>query len=193
MYKKINHSHFVKDFHGAIVIEFVWVFLIISIFIKAMIFVAENYSTMGKLDRISYSLAGIIRERTKLYNDDGLLTQTQAEQLKMLADKMLLSSGFSPQDLSIKIETLHFMPEDSSNIGERAIDNTKSLSFNVGPCEPQKPLQELKNLSSFSNAGRWIPLYQVTLCLSASTHSVTLSNFGWPTIPIMSSAITIER
>lgn len=193
MYRKISQKNIIADTRGAVIIEFVFVFLIIALFMKLIISMAEHYSTMGKLDLTSYSLAGIIRERSQLYDGDNILSQEQVNQLKRLADNMLLNAGNSNLDFSIKVETVHFNPTGSSAIENKIIDNTKSLSFGVGACEPKKPLRELIQLSTFSNAGRWIPLYQVTLCsLNTSWYNRLLNQEG-PDSAIKSSSITVER
>lgn len=193
MHKKINQKNLLSDTHGAVIVEFIYIVFIMIIFMRTLLSVSEHYSTIGKLDRISYSLAGIVRERTLLYNNDNELTQIQVNQLKELAENILSNSGLSEYNLAIKIETVHFNPTQSSAVENKAIDDTKSLSFNIGSCEPDKPLNELTQLSSLSNAGRWIPLYQVTLCLPASTWYNTLFGQGRNAIYIKSSAITIER
>ncbi|HHL2561908.1 TPA: tight adherence pilus pseudopilin TadF [Yersinia enterocolitica] len=193
MHKKTNPKNLLSDTHGAVIIEFSFIVFIMIIFMKVLLSFSEHYSTIGKLDRISYSLAGIVRERAILYKNYNELTQTQVNQLKELAENMLSNSGLFESNLTIKIETVHFNPTQSSTVENKVIDNTKSLSFNVGPCEPDKPLNKLTELSSFSNAGRWIPLYQVTLCLSINTWYNTLFNQKGTASSINSSAITIER
>lgn len=192
MHKKINPKNILSDTQGAVIIEFSFIVLTMIIFIKGLISISEYYSTIGKLDRISYSLAGIIRERTRLYKNNEL-TQLQVNQLKKIADNMLSDSGLSEANLAIKIETVHFNATQSSEAEDKVIDNTKSLSFSSGSCEPDKPLKALTQLSSFSNVGRWIPLYQVTLCLPADTWYNSLFNQAGNALSIKSSAMTIER
>lgn len=193
MCKKTNPKNLLSNTHGAVIVEFSFIIFVIIIFIKTLLSVSEYYSTIGKLDRISYSLAGIVRERTLLYKSDNELTQLQVDQLKKLAENMLSNSGLAEDNLAIKIETVHFNPTQSSAVGNKIINNAKSLSFNIGSCGPDKPLRELIQLSSFSNTGRWIPLYQVTLCLPANTWYNTLFNQKGATTFIKSSAMTIER
>lgn len=190
MYKKTNQTNMMTNTQGAIIIEFVFVIFIITLLIKILISIANHYSNVGKLDRISYSLAGIVRERALLYDNDNILTQEQVDQIKRLADNMLSNSVnyVNNQTFAIKIETLHFNQTESSLDEDKSIDETRSLSFNSGgACEPNRPLNELAQLSPFSNAGRWIPLYQVTLCLSSAPGGEILSP------SIKSSSITIER
>lgn len=192
MHKKINPKNLLSDTQGTVIVEFSFIVLTMIIFIKGLISISEYYSTIGKLDRISYSLAGIIRERTRLYKNNEL-TQLQVNQLKKIADNMLSDSGLSEANLAIKIETVHFNATQSSAAEDKVIDNTKSSSFSIGPCEPDKPLKALTQLSSFSNVGRWIPLYQVTLCLPADTWYNSLFNQAGNALSIKSSAMTIER
>ncbi|CNL31358.1 tight adherence pilus pseudopilin TadF [Yersinia proxima] len=193
MYKKINRQNVISNTHGAVIIEFIYITFIIIILIKILIFTSEHYSTIGKLDRISYSLSGMIRERTRLYGGDSKLTEEQVSQLRVLANKMLSNSGLSESNVAITVETIHFNPTQSSEVEHKVINDTKSLSFSIGSCEPDKPLKALTQLSPFSNAGRWIPLYQVTLCLPASTWYNALFNQGGNTNYIKSSSMTIER
>ena len=193
MHKKVRHQNLVSNNNGSVIIEFSFIVFIMIIFIKILMSISEYYSTIGKLDRISYSLAGIVRERTLLYSNNSELTRLQVNQLKKVAENMLLHSGLSKYSLSIKVEKIHFNTTQSSSTENKIIDNTKSLSFNIGSCEPDKLLRELTQLSSFSNAGRWIPLYQVTLCLPVDTWYSQLFSQGGNANYIKSSSITIER
>lgn len=193
MQKKVRHQNLVSNNNGSVIIEFSFIVFIMIIFMKILMSISEYYSTIGKLDRISYSLAGIVRERTLLYSNNSELTKLQVNQLKKVAENMLLHSGLSKYSLSIKVEKIHFNTTQSSSTENKIIDNMKSLSFNIGSCEPDKLLRELTQLSSFSNAGRWIPLYQVTLCLPVDTWYSQLFSQGWNANYIKSSSITIER
>ncbi|MCB5314858.1 tight adherence pilus pseudopilin TadF [Yersinia intermedia] len=193
MYKKINNVDFIKNNSGSAIIEFSLVIFIIMLLIKLFISVTEYQSTIGKLDRISYSLAGIIRERNRLYSDDEMLTQNNVNDLASLANNMLLTSGISSNNFAITVETLHFNPTESAAPGNKIINDTKSEEFSVGTCHPIRSLREMADLSPYSNRGRWVPLYQVTLCLPAPTGYQALFS-QTESIPILrSSAITIER
>ncbi|AKP33149.1 tight adherence pilus pseudopilin TadF [Yersinia aleksiciae] len=191
MYKKISYNRFISSRNGAVIIEFVFILFILTLLIKILITVTAYQSTVGKLDRLSYSLAGIVRERNKLYSDDHDLTQAQVAELKQLAEKMLLDSGVDSNNLAMRIETLHFIPSAS---GTKNIDNQKTGSFSIGVCQPTRQLNDMQDLSPYANTtGRWIPLYQVTLCLPTAPWYNTLFNGGGTATPIKSSAVTIER
>lgn len=191
MYKKINHNSFIVSRSGAVIVEFVFVIFIMTLLIKILITVTAYQSTVGKLDRLSYSLAGIVRERNNLYSSDHDLTQAQVAELKQLAEKILLNSGVDSNNLAIRIETLHFIPSAS---GIRNIDNQKTKSLSIGVCQPTRQLNDMQDLSPYANkTGRWIPLYQVTLCLPTAPWYNTLFNGGGTATPIKSSAVTIER
>lgn len=190
---KTNHSCLIASCHGAVIIEFTFVIFIITLLIKLMISVATYQSTIGKLDRISYSIAGIVRERGIIYSTDTELTQNQVDELKMLADKMLLRSGLQRSNLEITVETLSFIV---STPEIKSIDNSKTFSLGLGTCQPIQPLRDMTALSPYTNSARWLPLYQVTLCLSASPWYTTLFSVGGgesAAISIKSSAVTIER
>ncbi|WP_318526896.1 tight adherence pilus pseudopilin TadF [Yersinia enterocolitica] len=73
------------------------------------------------------------------------------------------------------------------------IYSTKPLSAGTVACNPTQPLHEMDSLSPYGNTGRWIPLYQVTLCLPTIPWYSTLFSPETPAPAIKSSAITIGR
>ncbi|WP_145521030.1 tight adherence pilus pseudopilin TadF [Yersinia mollaretii] len=189
MFKKIKYDNFILNRRGAVIVEFVFVVFIITLLTKVLITVATYQSTVGKLDRISYSIAGIVRERERLYGSNNPLSSAQYKELKELADKMLLDSGVSNTDLTMAIEILNFR----SALGLKVIDVKNSTIYNTGGCEPIRKLSDMMELSPYGNSGTWVPLYQVTLCLPTAPWYNTLFNQGGAAIPIKSSAVTIER
>lgn len=190
MYKKTNHVNFVLNCRGAAIVEFVFVVFIITLLIKVLITVATYQATVGKLDRISYSIAGIVRERERLYGGNERLSQAQYNELTELTKKMLSDSGLSNRNITMKIENLSFT--NATGLKEPDIHN--SPEYSSGSCEPTRSLKDMTQLSPYSNSGRWIPLYQVTLCLlpTASWYNM-LINQGGAATPITSSAVTIGR
>lgn len=190
MYKKINHNNFILNRCGAVIVEFVFVVFIITLLIKVLITVATHQSTVGKLDRISYSIAGIVRERGRLYGGSEKLSQAQYNELTALTKKMLSDSGLSNRNVTMKIESLSF----TNATGLKEPDTHNSPEYYSGSCKPTRSLKDMTQLSPYSNSGQWVPLYQVTLCLlpTASWYN-TLFNQGGTPIPIKSSAVTIER
>ena len=192
MFKNINNK-FIINSNGTVIIELVFVVTIIALFIKLLLSVAAYNSTVGKLDRISYSIAGIVRERVKLYSNDNVLTQEQVNQLKLLTEQMLLNSGTPYNNVAMRIETLHFNDTDSSEPEHKTIDDEKSVSFSIGNCQPAQLLRDMSDLSPYGNTGRWIPLYRVTLCLPTIPWYSNLFSTDVSVPAIKSSAITIER
>ncbi|MFL4556663.1 tight adherence pilus pseudopilin TadF [Yersinia kristensenii] len=195
MSKNINDQAFIVNNKGSVILELVFIISIVALFIKLLLSMAAYQSTVGKLDRISYSIAGIVRERVRLYDNDNVLTQVQVEKLKQLTEQMLLNSGVHYNNLAMKIETLHFKDTDSPAPIYKIIDERNSLSLSAGAvvCQPTRPLREMDSLSPYGNAGRWIPLYQVTLCLPTIPWYSALFSPRLPVPAIKSSAITIER
>jgi tight adherence protein F len=187
--RKANHDNFIVNRSGAVIVEFVFVVFIITLFIKVLISVTAYQATVGKLDRISYSIAGIVRERERVYGVDNALTEPQVRALKQLAEKMLVASGIPNASPAITVETLHFDPESET----KTVDTDKTLSFSIGVCQPTRALSDMTDLSPYSNSVHWIPLYQVTLCLPTAPWYSAIFSRGESTIPIKSSAMTIER
>lgn len=192
MFRKINNANLINNQGGAIIVEFTLVIFITVLFIKLLITIAEYQSISGKLDRYSYSIAGIIRERGRLYQHAPDLNQQQVDQLREFVHQALLNSGVPADSLTMKIETLHFRSVEPPGSRQQEIDEQKSLSLSHGNCFPVQPLHESAALSPLSQSERWIPLYQVTLCLDAPLGFLGLINTA-SLPPLKSSAITIGR
>ena len=190
MFRKNNTL--INNQGGSIIVEFAFVTFIIVLFIKLLIAIAEYQSISGKLDRLSYSAAGIIRERGRLYPHDPELNQQQVDQLRDLVQRALLNSGVAADNLRMRVETLHFNPIEPPGSRQQQVDEHKSLSFSTGDCAPVQPLRGLVALSPLSQSERWVPLYQVTICLPPPQRYRDLISVS-PLPTLKSSAITIGR
>ncbi|AHF79104.1 Flp pilus assembly protein (plasmid) [Sodalis praecaptivus] len=142
-----------------------------------LIFITVCISTQGKLDRLSYSLVGILRERTVLYPPHQPLSSADVEELyavaKIILHDMHINGDLS--NLSIKAEELVFRGDKEAN---NTLVNRTSLAtgsaiaeyrfFRAGKknnnCEAPARLDTLGTLSPDNNLYGKQPLYQVTLC-----------------------------
>ena len=104
------------------------------------------------LDRVSYSLVNIIKERTRFYNKDFVLNQGDINDIQILASRLL--SGNRP--FGLRVESLH-------NGVFQTFDGNVS---NAPVCSRIDSLTQARRtaLAPENLAGKSFPLYQVTLC-----------------------------
>lgn len=148
-------------------------FAIIGVFFALLlVFSADlvvRLAYQGKLDRMSYSAANIIKERTELANADQVANADQADLFVLRPD-----AGDVLGEFSLLYETvLSSLKRTSASFDENKFgfhlhvvnyDNERNIDShdNRGiDCQPSKPRKELDFITTF---GRHATLYQVTLC-----------------------------
>lgn len=117
----------------------------------------------NKLDRLSQSLALVIRERSALYHlyeddeDAELITIEQVNDLHKMAKKLL-----NDNSVGIRVDAIYFEKRSDK---QQIIASTETIVPASGGCQPlNTPLSNFVNLSPFSNRKRWMPLYRITAC-----------------------------
>lgn len=117
----------------------------------------------NKLDRLSQSLALVIRERSALYhlyendNNAEVITNEQVNELHRMAKKLL-----NDNSVNIRIDAIYFEKRSDK---QQIIASTQTIVPDSGGCQPLKtPLSNFANLSPYSNRNRWMPLYRITAC-----------------------------
>ncbi len=159
---------------GVFSIELALVAVFFSLFLVFSGDIIIKLSVKGKLDRLSYSLVNIIKERTQLYpavegesdkdnnnsekEDTDLKIDTEVNNLYKIAKNSLTRtmSGFDENNLGILVEKIIFNNENKTE---------QSISVKQGfKCNVDKPLTALKQLLVVSTWGKNLDLYRVTLC-----------------------------
>lgn len=116
-------------------------------------------SVKGKLDRLSYSLVNVIKERTQLYDGNLQMTDKDINDIDLIA-RHSLERTFGNYDAShygLLIESQRF-----SGIGQ-ALPATHETRGSL-TCRVAEPISQLQHLSVVSVWGHQMPLYRVTLC-----------------------------
>lgn len=151
-------SKFNKSQQGVYAIEFV---IFISFFCALLLFseqVVAQISIKGQLDRLSFSLVSILRERTQLYNSDYTVSKNDATALYTIAKNSLARTlpSYKSSNFGAVIEGLTFDDDGKSQIAR----------FNLGAhqCNLSKTIASYSDLSVETSWGRRDPLYRVTLC-----------------------------
>ena len=155
-------------------------------------------ATTGRLDRVAYSVAGTLRERIQLYNARERLSQRDVDQITNLAARMLtdMQQDTDLSKLMLRVEELHF--EDTVTVGS----NSKVIKFyrswqsgsrSGSRCSPPQPLNMLTQLTPKGSYGRWVPLYQVTVCLPTTSWYTKLTSSKADEPQLSSYAIVMAR
>lgn len=175
---------------GSFAIEF----SLVAIFFAALFVFTQDVvikqSIKGKLDRLSYSLVNIIRERTQLYASNTVIDLNQANDILKIAKRSLneTMSNFDESKLGLAIEQQKFK-ENLSPSPIRA--NIESFTLGSYNCAPADPISSRVNLAPVSLLGRKVTLYQVTLCYQSENLYGNL--IGETHELVRSSSITVER
>lgn len=183
------------DKRAAVSVEFVLISIALIFFIFFLTDLVIRQATVGKLDRVSYSVAGILRERIQLFDARETLNQQDVDGAADLAKKILtdMNSTIDLSQMSLHVEEMHF--EDPIRLGDDRKQIKIYKSWDSGSsvqCMPPQPLNEQQQLTPRGSYGRWVPLYQVTVCLPTFSWFMRLTSTD--ETPMMSSfAIVMLR
>jgi Flp pilus assembly protein TadG len=181
---------------GSVAVEFVIISALLLTFIFFLTDLVIRQATTGRLDRTSYSVAGTLRERIQLYDAREELNQQDVDQIKNLAARMLtdMHQETDISDLKLVVEELHF--EDTTSIGStnKEVKLYRSWqSGSSGSCSPPQALNQLTQLAPKGSYGRWVPLYQVTICLPTTSWYTKLITSSAENPVLSSFAIVMAR
>ena len=129
---------------GSFVIELAFVLMFLCLLTLFTADIAMQLFTRAKLDRVSYSLVNVLKERTRFYNGNNILTQDDYDQLNIIAKKLL--------------------PDTNYNVLINSTVPTEAITPTVKPvkCSPIIINPALIPISSLTDVK--FPVYQVTVC-----------------------------
>ncbi|WP_191602905.1 tight adherence pilus pseudopilin TadF [Marinomonas algicola] len=175
---------------GSFAIEF----SLVAIFFAGLFVLTQDViikqSIKGKLDRLSYSVVNIVRERTQLYDKSTVIDLNQANDLLKIVKRSLneTMSNFDESKLGLAIEQQKF----EENLSPSPIRvNIESFKLGLYDCSPANSISSRINLAPVSLLGRKVTLYQVTLCYQSDNLYGDL--IGENHELVRSSSITVER
>jgi tight adherence protein F len=170
----MNVPNLWADRKGSIAVEFVAISLVLVTFIFFFADLVVKESTSGAMDRLSYSMAGILRERTQLYNADERISQADVDQLWQLAEKTLRNMNVvgDASLLQMDVQEIHFQSLDEQTSQVKADDYSVHLTSHIGEgtCQPDFPLEHFRTtLAPVGSYERIVPIVQVTVCLPSTS------------------------
>lgn len=171
---------------GVFSIEFAIVGIFFGLLLSFSGDVIMKLSIKGKLDRLSYSLVNVLKERTQLYGMDYRLTSEEVDSLNNIAIHSLSRTfgAFDAHKYGVLVEELSFSSVDVPNpiISERRGAQT---------CRVNQSIRDLKALTVLSVRGRIMPLYRVVLCYESDNWFGSIVGKHYTTV--MSDSIVIGR
>ena len=149
----MNVPYLKSKVNGSYAVEFAIVGVIFSVLLVFSADVIIKLSYKGKLDRLSYSLVSIIKERKQLYADNYTLSQNDIDSLTSIAVSSLQrsSAAFDEKAFGYVIESAGFGENPTYNI-------------NKNQCTVKNKLNDMSAISTVTNRSRYTTLYRVTLC-----------------------------
>lgn len=145
---------------GVFTIELAFVLLFLSVLLVFTGDIAFQLFNRVNLDRVSYSLVNVLKERTRFYDDNLVVTQAEVDDLDTLAARLL---GYSqkPNTASYGMRV--------ESIVNGAFSTIDIQSKGGVPCKSNDSLINRKHLAPQTSADKQFPLYQVTLCLNVDS------------------------
>ncbi|CAH0529502.1 tight adherence pilus pseudopilin TadF [Vibrio hippocampi] len=135
---------------GAFAIELSIVLVVLMSIYLFMTDISHKLLVQSQLDRISFALVNVLKERTRYYADRDNLSEQDRDDMHAIASRML---NIDASQLAIRIEALH---------NQSAYESFTSERFDSLGCSAQ--LLSNKTALVPTENGTVYSLYQVTLC-----------------------------
>ncbi|MEZ9292346.1 tight adherence pilus pseudopilin TadF [Vibrio lentus] len=158
---------------GAFTVELAMIGALLSLLWVFSADIITKMSVKGKLDRLSYSMVNVLKERTQLYDSTLNVTWTEAKEVRDITRNSLKRTlgSFDEQRLGVLVEEVTF-----AQIGGAGQLNRFPLG--TKPCSVRRSLNELTRLSVETVWKRQASLYRVTLCYRTDNWIGSLLNIG---------------
>jgi len=164
---------FFREQSGAVVIETAFLFVLIITLIQLLVEFSIYKQQQTALERVNFVMAKVVRERNALYGaspllvfkQSDLLTQNDVARLAELGKVLLQNSEY---DFTLRVEAIVFADTaNATNATVAAKTSTISTYSSGNSCTIPNltPLSDYGRLSAWTNNGRWMPIYRVSLCM----------------------------
>ena len=176
--------------HGNFTVEFAIIGVVLSLLFVFSGDVIIKLAHKGKLDRLSYSLVDIIKERTQLYNENYELTDENVNTVINIARSSLKRTlgSFDAQQFGYVVEAVTF---DAVQQPTYRVFPTGNNVVSAIRCQTRQSLGEMTHLSKITTWGRRATLYRVTLCYETDNWIGDL--LGTEFTRVQSDAVIIGR
>ncbi|ASI60770.1 hypothetical protein CA952_11795 [Raoultella ornithinolytica] len=168
------------DERGSVTIEAGLYFVVFFVLCALLVDFSAVFLNKSYLARVTYSLASVVRERSVFYGEKEELSQQDVSDLYELAGVLLEESRLAGSRYQLVVEAAFF--QSSGSKAQRHLLNTQSIARGSGDCHSRPGItsSQIADLSPWDTKGRWLPVYQVTMCLPGgeSLFKRTLNSVG---------------
>ena len=149
-----------KDNRGSLIVEAAFIFSFLATVTVACMEYGFWLAAKSEVERVNYSLASVVRERTQLYGKRENFSSDDIKQLYELA-KNLTHHRYN-NELCLRVEAIGF-----TNNAKKTISFQQKVDYGSELCKQitTASIQQKIEFSFFSSRQRWLPLYQVTLII----------------------------
>lgn len=161
-----------REERGAVAVEAGMYFVVFFLLCTLLVDFSAVFLNKGHLERVNHSLASVLRERTAFYNARELLTQEDVDMLNELAGLLLADSRLARQ-YQLTVSAVHFKVSGSKT--EKKVLRTQLFIAGGATCKAIVPTVNSAKVAALSpwalidkegsSFQRWLPVYQVTLCV----------------------------
>lgn len=172
---------------GVFTIEFAIVGLLLGVLIMFTGDVLVKLSMKGKLDRLSYSAASLVKERTQLYGEDYVTTGADADIVFTVISRSLeRTTG------QYELERFGMVIEEQTYAADSTPNALRTMNRGGRDCNLDETLGDIENgLTVETSWGRQTTLYRVTLCYFTDNIVEDLLDNGFNIVS--SSSVIIGR
>ncbi|PAF43629.1 tight adherence pilus pseudopilin TadF [Helicobacter sp. 11S02596-1] len=141
----------------------------------------------SKMDRLSYSLASILRERSLYPSPE--ISSDDVNQLEKIAKNLQKDAIARGAKLGLSVQVLHF---DNTGSSPRV---SKESNFDVGdiPCANPTPLADYANLSVRVGQSEYAKILRVNACMKAPNGFLSTKSLIEQALPAQSFSIVLVR
>lgn len=171
---------------GNFSVEFAIVGAFVSLLLVFSADVILKISAKGKLDRLSYSLVNVLKERTQLYGNNYKITRSEANAIVTIGRNSLsrTMASFNENQFGALVEELTFK-------GIKKPNPLKRYAIGGQVCNVAQPLSELSHLSVVTSWERQATLYRITLCYETDNWFGSIIGDSFTTVS--SSSVMLGR
>lgn len=173
---------FLKEKGASVSIEMCGMLMLFTIFLILSADVGKLIKTQNSLEKISYSLAGIIRERSYLYSAK-LVNDKDIDELFKIA--LVLNKKTLDKELGLIVECLE--PNKSGDM------NYKSYKKGEVECKLDTSLKDASNLNFITKFDTHTSLYKVTLCAKNDDLFMPINGISLKALEPLASSIVYGR
>lgn len=189
---------------GSVTVEFIFIFFLFSVLLIFLVDVAILQSTTGKLQRTSYSLLNVVKERNISDGGKEEVTKEDVDKLKKLAVKLMGEADESLIDVTVQYYGFESIkPQDPKSSSatrpeKKPKSSSKDISTNPDQCKAAystnitdaAPLTE-----NFKGSNRYAAIYYVTVCRKMTNlfKGLTLAKQDYESGWLRASALGVGR